>query len=92
MIVRILHEGQFRVRGADLDRLNEIDNKLVECVAEGDQECFTSLLDELLDVVREHGEPLDVDEFLESDVILPSSGSTMDEVQHMFTDEGAIPG
>lgn len=92
MIVRILHEGQFRVRGDDLDRLNELDNRLVECVAESDQECFTALLEELLDVVREHGEPLPVDEFTESDVILPPSGSTMDEVQHMFTDEGAIPG
>jgi hypothetical protein len=92
MIVRILHEGQFRIRGADIDTLNEIDDQLVSCVAAGDEEKFSTLLKQLLDTVRDHGEPVGVDEFVESDVILPPDDSTMDEVEHLFSGEGAIPG
>ncbi len=92
MIVRILHEGQFRLKGADLDVINDLDNELVACVAAGDNDKFGNLLERMLDLVRQHGKPVDVDEFIESDVILPASGSTMDEVQHMFAGEGLIPG
>lgn len=92
MIVRILHEGQFRIKGADLDKLNDIDEKLVGCVAAGDQEKFGILLKQLIGTVKEHGTPVPVDEFVESDVILPPDDSTMEEVEHLFTGEGAIPG
>ena len=92
MIVRILHEGQYRISGSDLDRINAIDNQLVACVADGNEEAFTRLLNQLLDTVREHGEPVPVDEFVESDVILPAADSTMEDVQHLFTGEGLVPG
>jgi PspA-Associated protein len=92
MIVRILHEGQFRVSGAELDRLNEIDEKLVAAVAARDQTAFTTLLKQLIHGVREHGKAVPVDEFVESDVILPGEDATMDEVEDLFTGEGALPG
>jgi hypothetical protein len=92
MIVRILHEGQFRVSGAELDRLNEIDEKIVTAVAARDQATFAKLLKQLVHAVREHGEEVPIDEFVESDVILPGEDSTMDEVEHLFTGEGALPG
>ena len=92
MIVRILHEGQYRISGADLDRLNEIDQQLIDCVAAGNEERFSALLKQLVQSVREHGKPLPVDEFVESDVILPPEDSTMEEVEHLFTGEGLVPG
>ena len=92
MIVRILHEGQFRIRGADIDKLNEIDDKLITCVSQGDEAKFNALLKQLIDTVKEHGTPVGVDEFVESDVILPPDDSTMEEVEHLFSGEGAIPG
>jgi hypothetical protein len=92
MIVRILHEGQFQVKGSDLDQMNEIDNQLVNFAAEGNEEQFCARLEQLLEIVREHGQPVPLDQFVESDVILPPSGSTMEEVQHLFSGEGAIPG
>jgi len=92
MIVRILHEGQFRIRGDDIDKLNEIDDKLISCVAAGDQTKFSVLLKQLIDTVKDHGEPVAIDEFVESDVILPAEDSTMEEVEDLFTGEGAIPG
>ena len=92
MIVRILHEGQFRIKGEDLDTINEIDNQLVACVAEGNEQSFSDLLQKLVQTVRDHGQPVPVDEFVESDVILPAPDSTMDEVQHLFMGEGLVPG
>lgn len=92
MIVRILHEGQFRLKGADLDTINEIDQQLVDCVAAGDEKAFSRLLKQLLDTVKQHGIPVPVDEFIESDVILPSEDATLAEVEDLFTGEGAIPG
>ena len=92
MIVRILHEGQYRISGADLDRINAIDEQLVACVASGNEESFQSLLAQLLDTVRECGTPVPVEEFVESDVVLPTPDSTMEEVQHFFTGEGIVPG
>lgn len=92
MIVRILHEGQFRVSGAELDRLNEIDEKIVAAVSVRDEKTFASLLKQLVHSVREHGKEVPIDEFVESDVILPSEDATMDEVEHLFTGEGALPG
>ena len=92
MIVRILHEGQYKISGADLDRINAVDAQLVESVAAGDEASFGRLLAQLLDTVRECGEPLPVDEFVESDVVLPAPDSTMEEVQDLFTGEGIVPG
>ena len=92
MIFRILHEGQFRVQGGDIDRINEIDNQIVAATAEGDDAKFQKLLQELFKTVHECGVAVPVDEFIESDVILPALDSTMDEVQHLFAGEGLIPG
>jgi len=92
MIVRILHDGQYRIHGDDIDKLNEIDDQLITCVGAGDEKKFGALLKQLLATVKEHGEPVPLDEFVESDVILPPEDSTMEEVQDLFTGEGAIPG
>lgn len=92
MILRILHEGQYEVSGADLDTINAVDNKLVECVATGDEKSFSKLLAELLNAVRTHGVKLPVEQFVESDVILPAADSSLDEVQELFAGEGMIPG
>ena len=92
MIVRVLHEGQYRISGADLDHINAIDQQLVDCVAEGDGASFGRLLRQLVQTVRERGTPVPVDEFVESDVILPAEDSTMEEVKDLFTGEGLVPG
>jgi len=92
MIVRILHEGQYKIPGADLDRINEIDDQLVECVATGNQKQFSALLPQLLAAVRAHGTPVAVDEFVESDVVLPPADSTINEMRDLFLGEGIVPG
>ena len=49
---------------------------------------------ELADIRKTYnpGTPVAVDEFVESDVILPPDDSTMKEVEYLFSGEGAIPG
>lgn len=91
MIVRILHEGQFELTGAQLDELNKIDNQIVEIVARGDESGFHSALERMLQYVRSNGRRLAVDEFRESDIILPPADATLEDVQHLFSGEGLIP-
>ncbi len=92
MIVRISSEGQYNLPGSYIDRLNEIDNALVEAVEAEDQPAFETLLKRMLDLVREHGEPVPVDELLESDLILPEPDLTLREAEELFVGEGLLPG
>ena len=92
MIVRILTEGQFNLPGAHLDELNEIDNRLVEVVEQEDRARFVVLLKEMLDLVREKGTPVPLDELVESDLVLPEPDITLEEAEELFTGEGVLPG
>ncbi len=92
MIVRILGEGQFNLPGSAIDDLNDIDNRMVEAVAAEDGPQFQSLLDEMFQLVRDRGEPLPLDELVESDLILPETDLTLDEAEHIFIGDGLLPG
>ena len=92
MIVRILTEGQFNLPGAHVDELNDIDNRLVEVVEQQDRAKFEALLKEMLDLVREKGTPVPIDELVESDLVLPEPDITLEEAEELFTGEGVLPG
>ena len=92
MIVRISSEGQYNLPGSHIDRLNEIDNALVEAVEAEDQPAFETLLKQMLDLVREHGDPVPDDELVESDLILPEPDLTLREAEELFVGEGLLPG
>lgn len=91
MIVRILTEDQYNLPGAHLDELNDIDNQLVEVVEQEDREGFEKLLKSMLDLVREKGTPVPVDELVESDLVLPEPDISLEEAGKLFTGEGLIP-
>ncbi|MCY3639078.1 MAG: hypothetical protein OXI16_06185 [Chloroflexota bacterium] len=92
MIVRILTEGQYDLPGAFIDDLNAIDNELVEIVAAEDAEGFARVLKQMLDLVREKGSPVPLDELVESDLVLPQPDITMLEAEEMFVGEGLVAG
>ena len=92
MIVRILTEGQFNLPGAYVDELNEIDNRIVEVVEDQDEAQFELLLSRMLALVREKGEPVPVDDLVESDLVLPEPDITLEEAARTFTGEGLLPG
>jgi hypothetical protein len=92
MIVRILTEGQLRVPDTAIEELNTLDEKVLETCVAKDEAAFRTALDTLLTRVREVGEPLPLEEIVESDFVLPMSDSTLEEVEAMMSDEGLIPG
>ncbi len=91
MIVRILGEGQWDLAAEHLDALNALDTALEQAVDAGDHDAFAPGLVSLLDVVRRHGDRLEDDSLEESDVILPPSDATLEEVRALMTDEGLVP-
>ena len=92
MIVRILGEGQFSLPGAVIDELNELDNRMVEAVETQDRDTLRNLLCEMEALVREKGDPVPIDELVESDLILPETDLTLEEAEGIFTGEGILPG
>ena len=91
MIVRILTEGQYNLPGAFVDRLNEIDNEIVEVVGREDRGAFHKLLDDMLDHVRNNATEVPLEELVESDIVLPEPDITLEEAANLFTGEGVVP-
>lgn len=91
MIVRISTEGQYRIPSALLDKLNQLDNSLVDIVAAGDETKFAKLYSEMIALVRKQGEPLKPDEIVESEVILPPPDITLEDAKRLFIGAGLVP-
>lgn len=92
-IVRIMGHGQFTVDSKTLEKLNDIDNAIVELVRteRSDDTEFKKKLTELSNRVVEKGKPLDPHEIIRSDIILPSADLSIDEAKKLFRGEGVIP-
>ena len=92
MIVRISTEGQYELDDDHAQRLNELDNAIVDAVGAGNQDTFRTLFDEMLGLVRDKGSPLGDDVLHDSEVILPPPDLTLEEAGEDFSGEGLIPG
>jgi hypothetical protein len=92
MIVRIMGEGQVFLADGHLAELNKLDDELLAEVENGDGPGFRRTLHALLARVRDLGEPLPDDSLEPSDLILPSSDATLEEVRELLGDDGLIPG
>jgi hypothetical protein len=91
VIVRIATEGQYKLSDDVREQVNELDNQVVAAVEADDEARFQKLFQELLDLVRAQGSPLDDDELVESDVIIPPPDLTIEEAKADFVGEGLIP-
>jgi hypothetical protein len=91
VIVRIATEGQYRLSDDVRERVNELDNQVVEAVERDDEDRFHELFEELLNLVRTEGTPVGDEELLESDVIVPPPDLTIEEARSDFVGEGLIP-
>lgn len=96
MIIRIMGEGQWDVPDSALSELNSIDGHVEHAVAGGLQEELTEALTRLAATVREHGRQIPDDEIVDSDLIVPDTNATVEEVSVLLADsaagEGLIPG
>jgi hypothetical protein len=91
VIVRIATESQYTLPDDAAEELNDLDNQVVAAVEAGDEDRFHELFEQMLDLVRRAGQPLDDDELAESDVILPPPDTSFVEAAAEFTGEGLIP-
>lgn len=91
MIVRIATESQYRMPEDDAETLSQLDNEAVAAVEAGDEDRFHEVFEQMLDLVRRTGSPLDEDELEESDVIIPPPDISFVEASAEFTGEGLIP-
>jgi hypothetical protein len=91
VIVRISSEGQFELPESDVSRLNELDNEAVRAADAGDEARFYEIWAQMIALVETDGRPLDGDELVESDVILPPRDTTFEEARDGFSGEGVIP-
>ena len=92
MIVRILGEGQLEVADDQLETLNELDRTVEAAIEAEDETAFSAALAALLDGVRRSGTSVPDDFLDDSDLILPPSDATIDEVRHLLEGDGLIPG
>ena len=92
MIVRILGEGQWTVTDDQLPALNALDSAVEAAVEAEDRQSFANTLAALLDAVRTGGVPLPDESLEDSDLILPPSDATLEEVRELLNDDGLIPG
>jgi hypothetical protein len=91
VIVRISNEGQYRLDDGLHARLDELDDTVVRAVEAGDEDGYHAAFEELLQVVRSEGEPLDADDLEPSEYILPPADLTFVEAGEEFSGEGLIP-
>ena len=91
MIVRLMHEGQYRIDDALRERLNELDDKAVAATEAGDEAALDGYLEQMWELVRSEGEDLPAESLEASDCIIPPSDLTLEETRALFSDEGLIP-
>ncbi|MFE3947588.1 hypothetical protein ACFXPV_37885 [Streptomyces sp. NPDC059118] len=92
MIVRIMGEGQVALADSHLAELDGLDDELLAEMESGDGPGFRATLHALLARVRDLGTALPDDSLEPSDLILPASDATLEEVRAMLRDDGLIPG
>jgi len=92
MIIRILGEGQFRLDDGLVQKINKIDNQIVDHVSKGKKTEYVQDLANLISTIKELAEPVDPEEILPSDIIIPPSDLSFEEARKVFCDEGLIKG
>jgi hypothetical protein len=84
-------EGQYRLSDAVRERVNAVDNAIVQAVDDDDEDAFHVAFEELLELVRTEGEAVGDDEIESSDVIVPPADTSFVEAAKEFTGDGLIP-
>jgi hypothetical protein len=81
MIVRILGDNQYRLEERYLQPLAALDNRLLEAVHADDHVRFAALLRQVVQFIREQGQPLAHEELVASDLLVPAPDMTLHEAK-----------
>jgi hypothetical protein len=88
-IVRVMGHGQFRVGNRTAKKISRIDNELIKIIElrkEGEKKYSRRVLD-ALGLVKKDGVPLEHNEIIQSDIILPGADISIEEAKNLFTDQ-----
>lgn len=88
-IVRVMGHGQFRVSNRTAKKISRIDNELIKIIEsrkEGEKKYSRRVLD-VLGLVKKDGIPLEHNEIIQSDIIVPGADISIEEAKNLFTDQ-----
>lgn len=88
MIVRVMTEGQYRVDGPLIQRLDVTDQHLLDAVHRGDDDSYHMHLREALEIVRQ-GVVVPVTELVTSDLVLPGADMTLKDARRILDEHPA---
>jgi hypothetical protein len=87
VIVRILGEGQFELDDNQRAELDRLDDPLEAALQANDPAAFTKALESVESWVRAHGALVGPETIVPSDLVLPTPGSDLSEVQALLESE-----
>jgi len=101
IIVRVSGQGQFKVNREILDRINDIDNSIVNLLENTDTDVDVNSIKvkqkelkekviEIINLIRTNGMPLDDKEIIQSQIMIPNPDISVDEAKRIFRGEGII--
>jgi hypothetical protein len=97
-IVRVIGHGQFKVNGATLNKINQIDNEIVNMLNDKqednkvvDEKEFRKKITEIVNLITTEGKPIEDRELVGSDIIVPGADLSIEEAKDIFKGEGVIP-
>jgi hypothetical protein len=101
IIVRLSGQGQFKIHRDLLNKVNDIDNSIVDLFegidsnvsfndAKAKQKELKEKVMQIIHLIKENGKPIDNKEIIQSDLIIPSADISFDEAKKIFRGEGII--
>jgi hypothetical protein len=104
-IVRVAGHGQFKVSKSTINKINDIDNQIVDILNKDTnnndnnnddnkiayEKEFRKRMTEMVNLITTEGKPLDHKELIESHIIVPAADLSIEEAKKIFKDEGIIP-
>jgi len=81
MVVRIMEDNQYRLDDTLLPEIERFDGILHQSVEANDNQIFFTTLQEVQDFVRSYGTQVPDDEVVSSNIVLPATDMTLEEVK-----------
>jgi hypothetical protein len=101
IIVRLAGQGQFKINRDLLNKINDIDNSIVDLFESIDsntdnndtnvkQKELKEKIMQIIQLIKENGKPVENKEIIQSDLIIPNADISFDEAKKIFRGEGLI--
>ena len=81
--------GQFRVGNRTAKKITKIDNELIKIIElrKAGEKKYSRIVLDVLGLVKKDGVPIEHNEFIQSDIIVPGADISIEEAKNLFTDQ-----